>query len=283
MRSIAVGEVVSSRDPRYRPGELVQGLFGWQDYAVTRDGGAFPILRVPPGVRVETAMSAVGITGLTAWFGLVEIGRARPGETVVVSAAAGATGSVVGQLAKIRGCRAIGIAGGEEKCRWLTGTLGLDAAIDYKSENVMTRLRQTCPRGIDVYFDNVGGRVLDAALAHLALRGRVVLCGAMSSYNDVAQAPGPKNYLRLLVQRGRMEGFIVMDYLTRAGEALPELERWWREGRLQDRVDVQHGLENAPAALARLFSGENRGKQLVRIAEPSGGGPAILGTPPRHP
>jgi NADPH-dependent curcumin reductase CurA len=269
MRSIAVGEVVSSRDPRYRPGELVQGLLGWQDYATIRAGGPFPISRLPLGVPIETAMSALGNTGLTAYFGLLEIGRACAGETVVVSAAAGATGSVAGQIAKIQGCRAIGIAGGEEKCRLLTETLGFDAAIDYKSENVMTRLRQTCPRGIDVYFDNVGGRVLDAALAHLALRGRVVICGAMSSYNDVAQAPGPKNYLRLLVQRGRMEGFIVLDYLARAGEALPQLERWWREGKLVDRVDVQHGLENAPAALARLFAGENRGKQLLRIAEGS--------------
>ncbi len=267
MRSIAAGEVVSSRDPQFRSGDLVQGLFGWQDYAVARAGGTFPISRVTPGVPIETAMSILGNTGLTAYFGLLEIGRPRAGETVVVSAAAGATGSAVGQIARIHGCRAVGIAGGPEKCRYLTETLGFDAAIDYRSENVMTRLRQTCPSGIDVYFDNVGGRILDAALAHLALRGRVVLCGAVASYNDMAQAPGPRNYVKLLVERGRMEGFIVLDYLPRAAEAVPVLTRWWREGKLKDRVDVQHGLENAPMVLARLFSGENKGKQLLKIAD----------------
>jgi NADPH-dependent curcumin reductase CurA len=269
MRSFALGEVLISRDPRFKPGQLVQGLFGWQDYCVARQGGPYPILRVPSGAPIETAMSILGNTGMTAYFGLLEVGRPSPGETVVVSGAAGATGSAVGQIAKIKGCRAVGIAGGAEKCSYLTNELGFDAAIDYKSDNVMTRLRETCPKGIDVYFDNVGGRILDAALMHLAFRGRVVICGAISSYNDVAAAPGPKNYLKLLVQRGRMEGFVVIDYLSRAEEAMEALAGWLREGKLKDQVDVQYGLETAPAAVARLFRGENRGKQLLKIADPS--------------
>lgn len=267
MRSFAVGEVLVSHDPQFQPGQYVQGLFGWQDYCVTRQGGPYPVLSVPQGVAIETAMSILGNTGMTAYFGLLDVGRPSPGETVVVSGAAGATGAAVGQIAKIKGCRAIGIAGGVDKCRYLTSELGFDASVDYKSENVMTRLRQTCPKGIDIYFDNVGGRILDAALMHLAFRGRVVICGAMSSYNDVAAASGPKNYLNLLIQRGRMEGFVVIDYMPRAAEAIEVLSGWLREGKLRDQVDVQYGLENAPAVVARLFRGENRGKQLLKIAD----------------
>ncbi len=273
VRSFAAGEVIESRHPKFKPGQLVQGLFGWQDYACARPGTVSAPSPVVPGVPVETAMSALGVTGITAYFGLLEVGRPKAGETVVVSGAAGATGSVVGQLAKIHGCRAVGIAGGAEKCGWLVDEYGFDAAIDYKREDVGKRLRELCPRGVDVFFDNVGGEILDAALARLALQGRVVLCGAISRYNDAALAPGPKNYLNLLVQRGRMEGFIVLDFMPRAGEAVAALSGWLKEGRLKDRVDVQEGLENAPAALLRLFKGENRGKQLVRIA----GGPRAAG------
>jgi NADPH-dependent curcumin reductase CurA len=269
MRSFAVGEVIASNIAKYRIGDRVQGLFGWQEYCAAREDGIYPILPVPQGVSVESALSALGNTGMTAYFGLLDVGRPRPGETVVVSAAAGATGSAVGQIAKAKGCRAIGIAGGPDKCAWLTTELGFDAAIDYKSENVMTRLRQTCPDGIDIYFDNVGGRILDAALMHLALHGRVVVCGAMSNYNDVAAMTGPRNYLRLLVQRGRMEGFVVIDYLDRAPEAIAQLRQWLLEGKLKDRVDVQRGLENAPAVVARLFAGQNQGKQLLSIADPT--------------
>ncbi len=267
VRSFAVGKVVESKHPKFKAGDLVQGLFGWQDYACVKSGTSSAPAPVPRGVPVETAMSVLGLTGITAYFGLLEIGRPKPGETVVVSGAAGATGSVVGQIAKIHGCRAIGIAGGAEKCRWIVEDCGFDAAIDYKREDVNQRLKELCPKGIDVFFDNVGGEILDAALARLALRGRIVLCGAIARYNDTALAPGPKNYLNLLVQRGRMEGFIVLDYMARAGEAVAALSGWLKDGRLKDRVDVQHGLENAPMALARLFKGENRGKQLVRIAE----------------
>lgn len=269
MRSFAVGEVVRSEHPQFAPGQLIQGLFGWQDYAVAGRNELFPILPVPEGSTIETAMSLLGNTGITAYFGLLEVGRARAGETVVVSAAAGATGSVVGQIAKIVGCKVVGIAGGEDKCRYLCDELGFDAAIDYKQENVMTRLREACPSGIDVYYDNVGGRILEAALAHLALRGRVVLCGAISGYNEPGGPPGPRNYMRLLSVRGRMEGFVVVDFMPRADEAVSAMAAWLREGKLRDRVDVQHGLENAPAILNRLFNGQNWGKQLIKIAEPS--------------
>lgn len=269
VRSFAVGEVVESRNPRFAKGQLVQGLFGWQDYAAVAPGTPSAPGPVPPGIPVETAMSALGLTGLTAYFGLLDVGRPQAGETVVVSGAAGATGSVVGQIAKLKGCRAIGIAGGAAKCKRLVEELGFDAAIDYKSEKVSARLRELCPKGIDVFFDNVGGEILDAALARLAMRGRVVVCGAIARYNDAELQAGPKNYLNLIVVRGRMEGFLVMDYLKRAPEAVAALAGWMAEGKIKDRVDVQEGLENAPAALARLFRGENDGKQLVKIAEPS--------------
>jgi hypothetical protein len=186
---------------------------------------------------------------------------------VVVSGAAGATGSVVGQIARIKGCRAIGIAGGKDKCDWLVKEARFDGAIDYKSEDVGARLRELCPGGIDVYFDNVGGDILDAALAQLAMHGRVVLCGAIATYNDAELRPGPKHYLNLLLKRGRMEGFLVLDYLPRAAEAVMQLWQWVQSGELRDRVDVMQGLENAPRALRRLFTGENQGKQLLRIAE----------------
>jgi len=269
MRSFAAGEVAASRHPAFREGDLVQGLFGWQDWALARPGTPSAPSPLPAGVPLETAMSALGLTGITAYFGLLEVGRPKAGETVVVSGAAGATGSAAGQIARILGCRVVGIAGGPEKCRWLTGELGFDAAIDYRSEKVAKRLRETCPDGIHVYFDNVGGEILDAALANLARGGRVVLCGAIARYNDLTAEAGPRNYLSLLVNRGRMEGFIVLDYMPRAAEAVAALGGWLREGRLKDRVDVVEGLENAPAALARLFTGENRGKQLVRVARPS--------------
>ena len=224
--------------------------------------------KVPPQVPLELAMSALGMTGITAYFGLLDVGRPVAGETVVVSGAAGATGSVVAQIAKVKGCRAIGIAGGADKCRWLTEQAGLDAAIDYyKAENVGARLKELCPDGIDVYFDNVGGPMLDMALARLAMRGRVVLCGAIANYNATEQPPGPKNYMNLLLKRGRMEGFVVLDYMGRAKEAVTELGTWVQEGRIKSQVDVQHGLENAPATLRRLFEGRNEGKQLLRIAD----------------
>jgi NADPH-dependent curcumin reductase CurA len=265
MRSIAAGRVEQSRNPDYAVGDRVVGMFGWQDYAVVRaDSRPTKLL---PGVPLELAMSVLGATGITAYFGLLDVGRPKAGETVVVSGAAGATGSVAGQIARIKGCRVVGIAGGKDKCDWLVQKARFDAAIDYKSEDVAARLRETCPSGIDVYFDNVGGDILDAALAQLAMRGRVVLCGAIATYNDAEQRPGPKNYLNLLVKRGRMEGFIILDYMARAAEAVMPLWGWVQGGEIAYEVDVQHGFENAPRALKRLFLGENTGKQLVRIAD----------------
>ncbi len=267
MRSGAAGRVVKSRSPGYAEGDLVMGMFGWQDYAVVKVDAKSAPTKVLPGVPLELAMSTLGLTGITAYFGLLEIGRPLLGQTVVVSGAAGATGSVVGQIARIQGCRAVGIAGGKDKCDWLVNEARFDAAVDYKSEDVGARLRELCPAGIDVYFDNVGGEILDAALAQLAMHGRVVLCGAIATYNDTELRPGPKHYLNLLLKRGRMEGFLVLDYLPRAPEAVVQLWQWVQAGELKDRVDVMQGLENAPRALRRLFTGENQGKQLLRIAE----------------
>jgi NADPH-dependent curcumin reductase CurA len=266
MRAAAAGRVVASKNPAFAVGDMVTGLLGWQDYALVGPGTPLPT-KLLPGVPLETAMSVLGVTGITAYFGLLDVGKPKAGETVVVSGAAGATGSIVGQIARIQGCRAIGIAGGKQKCEWLVQKARLDAAIDYKSENVEARLRELCPKGIDVYFDNVGGDILDIALAQLAMRGRIVLCGAIATYNDDELRPGPKHYLNLLLKRGRMEGFLVFDYLPRALEAGMQLWSWVQAGHLEFQVDVVRGLENAPRALARLFSGENKGKQLVRIAE----------------
>ncbi len=269
MRSVAVGEVIASRDPRFAAGQVVQGMFGWQDYARVPGDAPYTTLPLPAGVSIETAMSALGTAGMTAYFGMLDVGAPAPGATVVVSGAAGATGSMAGQIAKLQGCRVVGIAGGPDKCRYLTEELGFDAAIDYRNDNVITRLRATCPDGIDVYFDNVGGRILDAALLLLARRGRVVLCGAIATYTEAWPPVGPRNYLRLLRQRGRMEGFVVIDYMPRAAEAMAAIGAWLRAGKIKDRVDVQVGLERAPAALARVFTGKNLGKQVVKIAEPS--------------
>jgi NADPH-dependent curcumin reductase CurA len=268
MRSGAAGRVVASKHPDYAVGDVVMGLLGWQDYAVVKPASSGGTLtKLPPGVPLELAMSTLGLTGITAYFGVTDIGRPKAGETFVVSGAAGATGSVAGQIARILGCRTVGIAGGKDKCDWLVREAKLDAAIDYKSEDVAARLKELCPKGIDVYFDNVGGDILDAALANLAMRGRVVLCGAIATYNDTTLPPGPKNYLNLLIKRGRMEGFIILDYMPRAMEAVMKLFEWVGAGQIKDRVDVMQGLENAPKALRRLFTGENAGKQLLRIAE----------------
>jgi NADPH-dependent curcumin reductase len=265
VRSMGAGRIVASNNPGFAVGDIVSGLVGWQDTVVMNPKGQ--LNKLPPGTPLELAMSVFGATGITAYFGLLDVGRPVSGETVVVSGAAGATGSVVGQIAKIKGCRAIGIAGGAEKCRWLTDEAGFDAAIDYKSESVSARLKELCPKGIDIFFDNVGGAILDAALARLAMRGRVVLCGGIANYNATEPSPGPKNYLNLVVQRGRMEGFLVLDYLPHAAEAIGALAGWLQAGKLKNKTDVQHGLENAPATLRRLFEGRNDGKQLLRIAE----------------
>jgi NADPH-dependent curcumin reductase CurA len=265
MRGGCVAEVIDSRRDGYAPGDLVFGMFGWQDYAVSDGSG---VTRVPADVEPTLALSALGWTSLTAYFGLTEIAKPQPGETVVVSGAAGATGSVVGQLAKLRGARVIGIAGGPEKCDWITRELGFDGAIDYRAEDVRTRLEEFCPDGIDVYWDNVGGEISETAFGRLAVHARVVFCGAISSYNATSPPPGPRNFIQLLIRRVRLEGFLVFDYVDRIDEALTALTPLVQSGRLRYREDIREGLGSAPAALGDLFTGANDGKLIVHIADP---------------
>jgi len=266
MRGGTVGRIVESRHPGFDQGELVLGAFGWQDYAVSDGGGMMPVNKVPDGVPPTMPLGVLGLTSLTAYFGLKEIGQPKEGDTVVISGAAGATGSVAGQLAKHWGCRAIGIAGGSEKSEWLTKELGFDEAIDYKSEDVYKRLRELCPKGLDVFFDNVGGEILEAALGNLAMHARVILCGAISNYNAEAPA-GPRNSMNLLVRRSRMEGFVVFDYFPRTDEAMAELVPLVTSGKIRYREDVRDGLEAAPIALCDLYTGAHKGKLLVKIAD----------------
>ena len=262
IRSAGLGTVIESNNDDIPVGTVLFGTPGWQEYAVMGPRDQV----VPEGVDPTAALSVFGITGLTAYFGLLEIGAPKEGETVVISGAAGATGSVAGQIAKLHGCRVVGIAGSEEKCRWLTEELGFDAAINYRTENVGKALAQACPNGIDVYFDNVGGDILEAVIANLALRGRIVMCGAISQYNEAMPEPGPRNLSALISKRGRMEGFIILDFLPRAGEAIAKLATWVMGGELRFKVDVMEGLDSAPAALEKLFDGANTGKMLVRLA-----------------
>lgn len=271
VRAIAAGKVVKSRHPDFREGDLVQGSFGWQDYIVSNGTtDIMPVTKIPAGVSPEQALGIFGITGLTAWFGLTEIGKPVAGDVVVVSGAAGATGSVVVQIAKALGCRVIGIAGGPDKCRWVVEQARADAAIDYKRENVAERIRELAPKGVNVVFENVGGEILEASLQNIALRGRIVLCGGISGYNatDLNALTGIRNYMVLTIQRARMEGFIILDYAARYGEAVAGLSRLIAEGKLNTAVDMQHGFDNLPATLRRLFEGKNVGKQLLTLDEP---------------
>ena len=268
MRAGGVGQVVESRNPELKVGDYVQGTFGWQDYCAAGGTGPMPLTKVPAGVEPRLVLSVLGITGLTAYFGLLDLGQPKEGETVVVSGAAGATGSIAAQIARIKGCRAIGIAGGPEKCGWLLERARLDGAVDYKNESVARRLRELCPAGVDVYFDNVGGEILDAVLAQIAMRARVVLCGGISAYNDPEPPPGPRNIMALVLQRARMEGFIVIDYMNRFPEAIGQLRAWLDTGELVYEEDIQEGLENAPETFLRLFQGKNLGKQLLKITDP---------------
>lgn len=265
MRGGTLGVVESSRDPALAPGDLVQGMWGWQDYAAVP---AKTLRRkLPPdGPPLTAYMGLLGSIGCTAYFGLLELGRPQPGETVVVSAAAGAVGSVAGQIAKIKGCRVVGIAGSDDKGAWITGELGFDAAINYRKEDVLEGLRRHCPDGIDVDFENVGGDILDAVLTCINLNARIVLCGLISQYN-VEGWQGPRMFRNILMKRASVQGFIVTDFLKRFPEALSELEAWLRDGRITYRVDVVDGLENAAGALNRLFTGGNTGKLMVRVSD----------------
>lgn len=268
MRGDAVARVVRSRSDAFCEGELVEGWFGWQDYAVIGKRDLGPIGRVPDGTAPEDALSALGLTGLTAYFGVIEVGRPRSGQTMVVSAAAGATGSVAGQVAKALGCRVIGIAGGERKCRWLLETAGFDAAIDHRAEDVGARLRALCPDGVELFFDNVGGTVLDHVLGHLAYDATIVVCGSVSSgyTEDEHLPPGPRNYVKLSGRSARMEGFTLGDFSERLADGRRQLAAWLADGVLHRAHDVMDGLEQAPEGLRRIFRGENLGKAMVRIA-----------------
>jgi hypothetical protein len=268
IRSGGIGEVVDSRNAAYKTGDMVFGMTGWQDYAVA-DSGERTMTVLPPGVPLLDAISVYGATGMTAYFGLLDVGQPLAGQTVVVSGAAGATGSVAGQIAKLHDCRVVGIAGSDEKCAWTTNKLGFDACINYRTDDIPARLRETCPDGIDVFFDNVGGEILNAVLGQINRRARIVLCGAISTYNSVEPPPGPSNYRQLIVQRGRMEGFIILDYLDRFPEAQLQMAEWVIDGKIQHAEDIVDGLENAPAALNRLFTGANTGKVVVKVSEPS--------------
>ena len=265
VRSAGAGVVVESKNPKFNAGDHVFSLLGWQEYAVV--GPKESPAPIPPGIDLTDALSVFGVTGMTAFFGLNEIGRPNAGETVVVSGAAGATGSIVGQLAKAKGCRVVGIAGSAAKCEWLTRDLGFDVAINYKTEDVGARLTAACPKGIDVFFDNVGGSILNEALARIALRGRVVLCGAISQYDNLDNAYGPPNYVNLIARRGRMEGFIILDYAPRFMEGVMALGGLLAEGKLKHKTTVVDGLDSAPDALRRLFTGDHDGKLLVKVAD----------------
>ncbi|MEK9749307.1 MAG: NADP-dependent oxidoreductase [Pseudomonadales bacterium] len=269
MRAGSVGQVMSSQHPDYAVGQLVQTTGCWQDYVVAAPGqGPMGLTILPENVSPEMMLSVFGITGLTAYFGLLDIGDPKPGETVLVSGAAGATGSVVGQIAKIKGCRVVGIAGGAKKCAWLKEEGGFDDVIDYKSEDVGEAIQRTCPDRVDVFFDNVGGAILEATLDHIALHSRIVMCGAISGYNSDSAVPGPKNLMNIISRRTKMQGFIILDYIDQAPSAIAQLGEWIAKGQMRFEVDVQTGFENIPATLKRLFTGENMGKQLLKIADP---------------
>jgi NADPH-dependent curcumin reductase CurA len=267
MRAGGLGEVVASNSPDYRVGQLVQGRTCWQEYVVASD--ANPMTPTPeiPGVSPSYFLGALGMTGLTAYVGMLEIGRPQPGETVVVSAAAGAVGSVAGQLAKIQGAHVVGIAGGPEKCALVKNELGFDVAVDYKAPDWDARLAQATPNGIDVDFENVGGEIMEAVFARLNMRARVALCGLIAGYNDEAPAlsSGPRNFGNLLVQRVRLEGFIVLDHFARAHEIVPQLAEWMAEGKLNAQETVVEGFEQLPIAINMLFDGGNTGKLVVKL------------------
>ena len=271
MRAGAVGQVVESRNKNFTEGDLVQGSFGWQEYVVTDGSSDFmPAQKIPEGIPPTSALSVFGVTGLTAYFGMLDIGKPQEGDTVLVSGAAGATGSVAGQIAKIKGAsKIIGIAGGSDKCKWVVEEAGYDHCIDYKNENVGQKITELAPEGLNIYFDNVGGPILESSLACIAQKARVVLCGGISSgYSMESLPPGPSTLMNLVIQRARMEGFIVIDYAERFPDAIIDLGGWVGEGKIVYREDIAEGLENCPETLGNLFKGKNLGKQLLKLANP---------------
>ena len=275
MRALGVGKVVASKNPKYSAGDHVSGGFGIQEYCLVDDVKRVGLNKIDSRLGTPAQwLNALGMPGMTAYFGLLEVGRPKPGDTVVVSGAAGAVGQTVGQVARIKGCRAVGIAGGKAKCDFVVNELKFDACIDYKSGNVQDGaravrdgLKQHCPKGVDVYFDNVGGDILDTVLTRINRHARIVICGAISQYNNTAPVVGPSNYLSLLVNRARMEGMVVFDYAERFPQAIAEIAQWMKEGKFISREDVVSGIETFPATLNKLFSGENFGKLVLKVAD----------------
>jgi NADPH-dependent curcumin reductase CurA len=268
MRAIGIGKVIASKNPGFKEGDLVAGGFGIQEYCLVEDPKKLNLAKVDPRIGTPSQwLNALGMPGMTAYFGLLEVGQPKEGETVVVSGAAGAVGQTVGQVARIKGCRVVGIAGGREKCDFVVNELKFDACIDYKAGKVKDGLKQHCPKGVDVYFDNVGGDILDVVLTHINKHARIVICGAISQYNNTTPVKGPSNYMMLLVARARMQGMVVFDYADRYGEAIKQIAAWMKEGKFISREDVVPGIENFPATMNKLFSGGNFGKLVLKVAE----------------
>jgi NADPH-dependent curcumin reductase len=269
MRAGGIGKVIASNSPAFAVGDHVSGAIGVQQYWVgaanDRNAG---LRKVDPAMApLPKYLNALGMPGMTAYFGLLEVGMPKAGETVVVSGAAGAVGQTVGQIARHKGCRVVGIAGGTEKCDFVVNELGFDACIDYKNSPVKEGLKTHCPRGVDIYFDNVGGDILDAALTRINMKARIIICGAISQYNNTTPVKGPANYLSLLVNRARMEGMVVFDYADRYHDAVAEIAKWMKEGSFKTREDIVRGLENFPDALLMLFNGKNFGKLILQVAD----------------
>jgi NADPH-dependent curcumin reductase CurA len=267
VRSGTLSQIVESNAEGWPPGQIVQALASWEMYSVVSSRMLHGKVRAIDGIPLSTMLSVLGGTGLTAYFGLLEVGQPKEGETVLVSAAAGGVGSIVGQIAKIRGCRVVGLTGSDEKCAWLTDELGYDRAINYRTANLRLALEEACPKGIDVFFDSVGGEILNTVLTRLNYHGRVVVCGAISQINEAELPAGPSNYLQLLAKSARMEGFTTLDFAPRYDEAREDLARWVREGKIRYRDEIVEGIDEAPSHLLRLFSGEHRGKLMVKLAD----------------
>jgi hypothetical protein len=270
MRAGGVGKVVASKNPKFRAGDPVSGGFGIQEYCLIdgKDIASRGLVKID--LRLGTPsqwLNALGMPGMTAYFGLLEVGRPKAGDTVVVSGAAGAVGQTVGQVAKIKGCRVVGIAGGKAKCDFVVNDLKFDACIDYKGGSVKDGLKEHCPKGVDVYLDNVGGEILDTVLTRINRGARIVICGAISQYNNTTPVKGPSNYLSLLVNRASMQGMVVFDYADRYGAAIKDIAQWMKEGKFVSREDVVEGIETFPATLNKLFSGENFGKLVLKVAD----------------
>lgn len=265
MRAGSVGEIIASKNDKFQVGDFVAGTGGVQQYTATDGKGYYTV--DPKLAPLPTYIGTLGMPGMTAYFGITEVGKIKEGDVVLVSGAAGAVGSIVGQVAKIKGCTVVGIAGGKEKCDYVVNELGFDACIDYKNENVASRFKEECPKGIDVYFDNVGGDILDIALSRLKMHARIVICGAISQYNNKTAIKGPSNYLALLVSRATMQGMVVFDYADRYKEGAMQLGQWMAEGKLKSREAIYEGIENFPQTFDRLFSGDKLGKLVLKVIE----------------